>query len=290
MKIQKINQFVTLILGLFIILFILWNRLLRIRFEQTISFEGFTKYAIFILFLSIISGISAYYHIWKLINPLTQQIPFSFFESKLGYLFKNPKIILISRYIIKNIIKSPENLYYWLYSKVKLRPFVDKWGNYYVSVMTKHITMVYVICIILPRMLTLFFFLYDIFVLQTFNYFYKSLILLIIPMIFNFFNFVIYDLATANMAFLSKYWDFKIINNKVHIYYLQVSEPEDIKYQESLDDDSIFFYWDLYSKFITYSTKIRSLQAKYNHLISSIYFSLYSFGFSYTFCILIGFI
>jgi hypothetical protein len=277
---MKVDNFIVLIIGFLITSFILWNRLFRIRISKV--FEQNT-YDILLLLAIIISCITCIgiiiYSLRKILNILPKP---------------NPWLIVILEHTytsyILNIIRTyftnaPRTLYEILYKQVPLKSFVETTGSYLVVNVASHINYWYLLFYLTPRILVVIVFVIDIVYFKQLHFFYKFVILLIIPLISTVYLFILYNLSSKNASFIQSHLEFSDSLKDPNSYNVSVKDVqptfEGAWNLKDIDLDTVTLLWEIYSNirnFSQYITEYRDKNKPYENLVI---YSAYLIGWSY---------
>ena len=227
------------LIGLFVLLLLLYNRLFRVRLDKPLDvpfdiIKSIIYGVLFIITISMcIKNIITFYKWWK--NNTESEN-----TSKIYMLIKslfNPFIKIIQYFLtslqdldayIKNHSMSyNDNENYAQYIIQKLGLFLHKNSKYTMSILF----VIIMLCHIIPVI-----FLYvDIFIFAKISYFYKTLWILIFPMIVTYFIYSIRADCQINLIELSNMMDIKIVKN--------TGERQKINYDEIKYIDLEHFYF-----------------------------------------------
>jgi hypothetical protein len=194
MKIKA--KYLSILLGLFYCLFILWNRVLRTRHPIDLFLE-YTIFRICIyLILLLLSIILLFYYLRKIANILPKRF--------VRYLLEKAWVISIIQWITEYILNAPKNLYEWLYERIKIRPLIDSFTViiYNNALNNSYFAKIVLILMISFRPILCLVFLHGVFSLHKLTYFYKGLIFLLIPLCFTLLLFSIDHLSKINKAYI----------------------------------------------------------------------------------------
>ncbi len=299
MKIKN-NISISFIFGILIILFILWNRLIRVRLPKEIiavSKINLIHYIIgglTILFLIlVIYNILLYFKylpresskINKLINYILEYL------SKYSWFNHLYKIITV------DIPNGPLSVYELFYKYTYVKPYIEKIGIFLHDQLfnnTFRINACYIIFFILPRFLVSTMFLIDICYFKQLNYFYKVLILLLIPLLSKLILFVIKHHAITCLDFYNNFFEFKYYKETklLQIYCKPLAKVEDITLQNEYIKyiDNLHKSWIFYQYLYNVSYQILNYKVnRYKYYINIIYYTMFFLGFLFYLLILVGF-
>lgn len=208
MIIRKISSW-SIIIGFIIVALIIWNRIFRYR--ESYGFEEIviSKTRIFLISVMVISfTILLISSIIKITKYEYKSNPDSFLNR---YFEANPhvsdiivaKSIQIMAFMDKYIIRAPKSFYEYLAPNLPIRSLVETPASYlvvwfYNDQKTKGIA---ILLLLLPRVIIAIIFLVEVLIYKRFDIFFKSLYLLIIPLIIECYIFICKDLAEKDIAF-----------------------------------------------------------------------------------------
>jgi len=185
---------ISIIFGLLCCLFILWSRLLRTR-KSVDLFTDYNIIRISIYFsLFIVSIILIIYFVCQVFEISSKR---AFLKS----LLEKPRVVSMIFFIQEYIRNAPKNLYEWLYLYIKIRPTIDRCCKFIqkYSIGDKPaIIRIIILSTTSFRVIVCMIFIYAVFHLNNLSYFYNSLPLLLIPVLFSIFLYSINHLATNN--------------------------------------------------------------------------------------------
>lgn len=277
MQIKARAKELSIILGLFFIVFILWNRLIRTR--QPIDL--FTEYTItrlvvyFCLFIGSI--LIVFFFIRKILNINSKML-------LLKRLLEKPLLISFISFVQEYILNAPKNLYEWLYERIHIRDRMTPIGQfiYYHNLNERPYKMKLILGFFYSfQILLCLTFIHNIFVLHKLTYFYKALILLIIPMLFRLLIFMQYNLSTKLKQNIETFIDF--VPKESNDGWV-ISRTEAYKDNPNLTDAKMDFYasyWYMYIHSLMSIDHFHRLEAKIKPYINIFCYSLYALGWGY---------
>ena len=267
-KIELIFKTLSIILTIIYIIFIFWSRILREKIPK-ILYINYTEYQVLVFsFVFLICSFMLLYSLRKL-----------FPEKQKGFLNK----LLATQlgvFVFTYIINAHKHLYDFLYNYITIRPLIEKLGvktwnsNFYET------------CLIIPifmymiRIFICLIFLLDIFYFNTFNYFYKSLILMLIPLIIKACIFIIHDMSKKNKEYIEK--EFLIIEPEEfnNGFYMNIYPH----LEDKLNDNqikSLKVNWVAYLANCMFTDKIYDFDYKYTKYLDIFCYTLYVSGWGY---------
>jgi hypothetical protein len=293
----KTDLLLTFLFGGSLILFIIWNRLIRVRLPKDIQNIGFTSetYIVFVLGLFFIL-LTLFYFI-KIMksasgkNPLLYNRYFVKFFNYLNtkYLFRQ---LCIS--FTKHILEGPQNIYEFCYQRVYLKPFIEYiGGKFHDSLFNNNfrLTLVNICMFILPKMLVVLAFSIEVIFYNKLNYFYKLLIVLIIPLIMHILVYIIQHHAKKALDYYEYYFEFSgdFSSEKLVITYRTLTDAEDIAEQTKFDPETLMIWWEFYQYIYNITCQIKLRFDNTKNYVNFVYYSIYAIGFMFYFFTLIGF-
>lgn len=269
MKIRA--KYLSILLGLFYCIFILWNRLIRTRHP----IELFTEYTILRICiytsLCILSIILVFFYLKKLLNVQPKGF--------LKQLLEKSWVTSLNNLIIEYVLDAPKNLYEWLYERIKIRPIIESFTLliHQNALNNSYFTRIVPLLMISFRPLLCFLFLHGVFHLHKLTYFYKGLIFLLIPLGFNILLFSIDHLSKINKAYIEALILFE--PNETQDGWI-ISRKDDNELSEE-DMDYHAETWLLYLYAIMTLDAYYSSEQKIKPFINIFCYSLYAIGWGY---------
>jgi hypothetical protein len=192
MKVE--TKYISILLGFFYCLSIIWNRLFRTRKPVDLFTEYNTIRIGVYLCLFLVSIMMVIYFVRQALEISSKGI---FIKN----LLEKPSIIALRYYLQEYILNGPKNLYEWLYIRIYIKPTIDTCCRFMLDyhIGEKPLILKSIILSILSiRLVVCIAFIHGIFFLHNFNYFFKCLVLLLVPILFSIFLYSIKYLATDN--------------------------------------------------------------------------------------------
>lgn len=209
-------------LGFLIVCFIIWNRLLRDRFARDLILyrtNSFLFYLVcFIIFLFTCLSVSAYVNLKKAKN--LNETKNTIIQEMILKL-KQTKIYFIGT----SLVDSPKIFYDFLMKHTDIEGFIAYFAEvilYKVIVIFagKNKAPFYIIFVLIPRLIVIIIFYVDIFVYNQLYYFYKFLVLLLIPIMFYSIIYMTKTLCDKNIYFFMLHLNYENIGeNNVRITF-----------------------------------------------------------------------
>lgn len=268
-----IFNLISILLGFIYIFFILWNRLIRehILRDLTGTCDIYTYIIYCILFLSSI--ILFLYYIKKIFN----------IQTKYRILSKILEINIIQKivdFVLEYILKAPYNSYLWVYNTINLLPLVEKIGVYFWNRDPyKDPYKIYILCCICRLIILLCFFI-DVFISHKFNYFYKSLILLLFYLICNSIIFILKDISFYNRKYIT--------DNYITVQSDLGTNAFNVDFVSTYDGDrsdqmlhNHYTVWLCYLANCMFADAYYEYVDKYNKYINVIYYGIFTLGWAY---------
>jgi hypothetical protein len=281
---------VSLIIGIIFIIFILWNRLLRVRFPKEIIEIGLQYYTVFVLIMAcLFLGLALYQLISLIIIPGRNRI----IQKVALILESHPKFDRLVEKFDEYIIRAPELVFSKIYQYVYIRPMLqvlEKLGQSWFYYPKFHIY-IYIIGIAIPKLVVGIVFVYDIIIEHHLSLFYKSLFLLVIPLFIRLLLYALEMHAVSSIDYLNQYFIFQLDvedQNKVRIRYRENIE-EDLR-QERQNFDMAFcgYQWHRFQRCYNFCNSVHQQKQQYNVYVSLFTHILYSLGFLTYFLLLMG--
>lgn len=268
-----------LLMGIIIISFTVWNRLIRERLPREIIGEPFTLKFWFILFMFM------YFFLFMLLylNILQKQLRGVKYKNKYvlkfsKYLEKKTNILNLIEFMINYIFNSPLYLWRFLYFNLPEKythPIVHylyKFGiyineNFFPGKLEgfKREIIATTICSYIPKLWVFGIFVYEIGINKELRYFYYFAVLLLVPLIFYALRRILYDISYYELKDLEDKYLKVLCQNKEPYYFLKGVEESVFP---PLGNDEEF-----YGKNAIYiQTNYKISQEVFELLINSYYF------------------
>jgi hypothetical protein len=268
-------RYLSILLGLFYCLFILWNRLLRKRNPIDLFTEYTTFRIVVYSCLCILSLLLVVHYLRKLLD----------IQPKLNFLkgiVEKPWFITLSIIIQEYVLQAPKNLYEWLYERIKIRPFIEQCCGFmheFTLHKNKYLMITVILFMATFRIIVCLFFVYGVFLLHNLIFFYKSLIFLLIPMLFNLLLFSIDHLAKINKAYIASFILFEG-NETRDGWIISRKDENDLELTEEIMDYHAEMWFAYLYAIMTIDT-YHTLENKVKPYIYIFCYSLYAFGWGY---------
>lgn len=269
-------KYLSILLGLFYCLFILWNRLLRNRKP----FDLFTEYNVIrvcvYLCLCIGSFIIVVFFIRKLFVT-----PKNFL---LRRLLEKPWLIRLITFVEEYVLNAPKNLYEVFYTQIPITDKMTKVGQfiYYQNFNERPYKIKLIIGILYGFQLFLcLIFIHNVFFLHKLTYFYKSLPLLLIPMLLRLLLFMQYDLSTKSIKNIEVF--IKFIPKDCNTGWIMF-RTDAYKENPNLTNakmDAYASYWYMYIHSLMSIDHFHRLENKAKPYVYIFCYSLYALGWGY---------
>ena len=192
----KFLEIFSIIFGIFISLLLLWNRLLRERLPKILdgNYEPNLKVIFLLLFFS--SLLSFIIALKKILNISV--------EPKNKYIINLLEMKFVQKsfhYIYEYILKAPEHAGIWFFNSINIINYIRDFGSFIYEQDPRKYTKILVRSMYIIRIVVSLVFIIDVLVFNKFDYFYKVAILLLLPMLFKVFLFVIKDGSEFNRKY-----------------------------------------------------------------------------------------
>ena len=236
---KKNNLIYNFIFTLVLTTFIIWNKLIRERFPKKINYHETWHYydkiivIIFCLYLFLFV-----YYLLKYLKVLPR--PHSKIKAFLNKIFivleKKPFIIKMLEFNKNIIIDGPANVYDFFYQFVYVKPFIWFCGKKLSYYFQEKPFIPYFIGFLLPKLIIVFVLFIEIIFFNQINYFYKTLILYLIPLIFKIILYIIEHHSKDSLDLLDDYFTFQMLNkfNTFEITNRAFTNPIKIQEQQNL--------------------------------------------------------
>lgn len=283
------GKYFSIFLGLLYCIFIIWNRLIREKLPRDL----FSNYSTLLLYLyTFIFIICLYICIYnvRIIFNITSTYRL------LNRLLRIPIIEKFSNKIVfvweLYIISAPKNLYEYLYNYIYIRPLIETLCHFINThaIKLKRIQIFIIIFRYSFLFLLAIIFIHDVFYLNRLIYFYKYICLLIIPILFDLFIFIIYNLSKKNKKIIEERIVMKPIYEENIVRYeikLNLENTENvllkIKDQKYLEECLIYNSNSLHNYFVACNIidSYHELEKKIKPYIYFFIYSLYAIGWGY---------
>lgn len=224
-----------------------------------------------------------------------------FFFSSLLALKKNKPFkilgILLNNYLIRSlsdfllIIKDSPKLFYktFIFDKINVSLIIEKPIYFIIKILAKkNKNWIPLTFYTIPKVIAATLFLGSIFFFNDFRYFFKSIFILIIPIIFNIYCFMVENLAKTNIIFFEKHLKFEqTTENLMMVNFADKTPdfPDAINVIKEKNNKKMLqwlvYNYDIYTTIYNFIKKIENIQQKFS-LYENIYVSsCYFFGWLY---------
>jgi hypothetical protein len=266
----KIKAFFYFFIGILLVGFLIWNRLIRSR--DIVDFVN-TKP---IYFLSLIINV-------LIISFLMYQI-FCILNIKLKIKFSS--ISLFAKFtqklnsVINDIFKITFNYIFYNIPKVfSLGDKLYKLGSYlYDNIYLNKLwlNLIVISFSVLPKVIVSLLFFYDVFIHQQLNLFFKSLILLIIPLFFSVFLYTLKDFSYTNRKIIqTQHLDITKMANGNAVIKAKVEFKSQAQFKEYAD------MWNKFGSILIFSGATQDLVIKYSLYVNLFCYLIYLIGWLY---------
>lgn len=272
--IKKLAETFSILLGLFIVIFLIWNRL-RVRLPKVLDgVYSLQQYVVF-CFLFFIMCVLLFVSVKKILNYKLQP------NGLINKLFEIPGVTFIVGNIIIYIFNAPKNLYNWLYDYIIIRPFIETLGVKIWNYDPYNINFKYMLFFTYSiRIFICVIFIIDIFYFHCLKYFYKSLILVLGLMIFRVCLYIIKDLSQKNKIYIETEYLIIEANETGDGFYVDPNKNyEEILTQKQIDVLSV--NWVAYLANCMFVDKIYDYDSIYKKYIDFFCYSMYVVGWGY---------
>lgn len=282
----KNNLIYSFIFTILLTMWIIWSRFIRERLPKDITFEYFNIYIVILLFLST-SLILMYYLLTLLKVIPNPKSKFSLFiQHTFNHLKKKPRFIVINNFINEHILEGPSNTYKIIYEYVYIKPFIHQIGSKLSYHFSDYPLVPYVIAYIIPKTLPWIILLIEITLFQHIEYFYKVIIIFIVPLIFNIMLFIIKQHAIESIQIYEKYYDFVVTEDTIHVFLKQSSDAEFKEKQDFLLPTAAN-YWEFFQDLYNVTYQINYRKNLYKYHLGTIIYTLITLSFLFELVILL---
>ena len=290
---------ISFISGILIILFIIWNRLLRVRLpKELIPVEDINFQLCIVLSLTIVFLTLFIYYLLLLLQYLPRQHSriLTMMNNILENLFQYGWFKRIYKILTEDIPNGPVAVYNVIYQYIYIKPYVEYLGsklhNYFFE-KEQRMNILYIVLFVLPRILVVFSFIIDIIVFRKLMYFYIFSILLLVPILSKLVIYIIKHHAIHSLEYFKKFFDIRLIDSILRITIIKLPEDnvEDIRRQKALeqDFDRLVVLWESYQYLYNITYQLLEFRInKYKYRLNVLYYGLFFIGFLFYFLILIG--
>ena len=204
----------------------------------------------------------------------------TFFDNIFLKLERKPFIIKLLEFNKNVIINGPSNVYEFIYQYIYVKPFIWFCGKHLSNNFEERPLTFYVIVFVLPKLVIVLTLFIDVTFFNQIHYFYNSLILYLIPLVFRIILYIINHHAKGYLDLLHEFFSFKLVNNYTELEITNIIFIDKIKLrqQENLlpyaETDWMPLQW-MYS----ITTKINQEKDKYNNITNMIIYGLFTLSF-----------
>jgi hypothetical protein len=302
------NIILTTLFGGSLIGLIIWNRLLRIRLPRDLApIElGIITLIISSLFILYISLFFYYLLKWYQIIPRKESRFLLFLDYLNEYIKRKPLLDkstkAISLIVQQHFIYGPHRIYDKLYTKnatiaFYMNMFINFLGlklNKYLWVLPKNqwaLVAFYGVIFFIPRIIPAIFFFIEVIWYQHLHCFYKSLFLLLIPLLMDIILFLFRNCAENQMDYIRKFYDVEnIISGKD---YTMVMKKKDVLSDKEFmalykTEEDLGIKWINYMKIYNIAHQIEMQKEHYKYFLKIPCYALFAISFFFYFMILEG--
>lgn len=267
--ISKLLTNLSALFGFLYICLILWSRLILQRLPKDLDGNYTSIQFISFCFLFFISFLILCINLKKLLN-----IKFS-----TNSIYN--KILSSSFYvnIVKYILEAPKNLYHWLLQYIVIRDPIENLGIKIWNMDPYKYNKTIIFAMYFLRIFVSIVFIIDIFYFNKLEYLYKILIIILIPITFQGFLYIIKDFSKWNKEYIEE--EFLIIEPNENRDGFYAEPKETYKHFNDNQILSLSESWTAYLANCMFVDKCYEIQDIYNKYISIIIYSIYSIGWGY---------
>lgn len=308
------NIWLSIIFGNFLICLIIWNRFIRIRLPRDLVSMEWGSFIIIIGLLFLLNIGMFIYYILKLYKIIPKE------NSKITYLITNIDTNIrrfnildrllndIKLIIEQHVIYGPHRMYDKIYQRNTkiascLNKIIDLMGaklNRYLWVLPKSnwaLIVFYLISFTIPQIIPPIIFMIEVVIYHHLDYFYKVLILLLVPLMANIFLFIFKHSLETRMRSIRKFYTFDLFIEGKLILKAHVIAESIIENGSEEHDALLLLYKtkeELTNKWVHYQTlynvvsQIEIHQNYYKYYLNITRYGLYAVSFCIYFMILCG--
>ena len=262
----------SILLGFAFVLLILWNRLLRERFPYILDGNYTFIQLVLTIDLFIIFIFLSLYYLRKVLNIKIKE------NGLISQLLKIPLVETFVDFWYKYILNAPLNAYEFLYRYIRVADFVERLGAriYHID---PYKYPFHTYCFITSfRLVISLVFIRDVFYLHRLDLFYTVLNLLIIPLIINFFIFMIGHCSKQNRVYIEKNYINIESNETKDGFIVDPLAGVDLTEEKCLVWGNTWLFYTANAMFVD---KIDEYKNKYDKYINFVFYSVYACGWGY---------
>lgn len=282
MKIKN-NLIYSFIFTLILVTFIIWNRLIRERLPRKVDYhETYNCYdKIIIIIFCLYLSLFVYYLLTCLkVLPRPQSKIKAFLIQNFIILEKKVFIQKILEFNKNIIIDGPANVYDFFYQFIYVKPFIWFCGKKLSYYFQEKPFLPYFIGFLLPKLIIVLVLFIEIMFFNEINYFYKTLILYLIPLIFKIILYIIEHHSKDSLDLLDEFFTFQMlrnfntfeITNRVFTDPIKLQQQQNMLYYAEKD-------WLPLQYMYSITAKINIQKDKYNNITNAIIYGLFSLSF-----------
>lgn len=286
----KNNFIFSIIFTLLFAIFIFWNRFFRLRLPRSIEMQPYFNLHCFFILVFFIGSFSLFlYYLLKFLKliPRPRSRLSSVKNRILLYISNKPQIMVAGQFIYKTVINGPTTVYDYLYQYIYMRPFIQRTGSFLVKYFTEKPIIPYILFLVLPKLIPWFILLFEIIYYQHITYFYKALILYLIPLLFNIILYMIKHHAIFHIKYYKEYFEFKQVENTIHVFLKSSTDSQFLDEQEKLCSRA-GTEWEFYQYHYNITFQINYRKNHYQNILNLIMYALMSISFLSQLYFLIG--
>ena len=262
-------RFFSILGGFAFVLFILWNRLLRERIPRILD-NNYTQFQLIIMCcVAVISLIMMCYYLRKILNIQIKE------NSIIIKIFNMPCLQIITNFFYQYILNAPLNTYEFLYKYVRIVNIVQFIGAKIWN-MDPYKYPMHVFCFLMSlRIIVVLVFIFDVLYFRELDLFYKTLLILFVPLVINSILFIIKNTSKKNRDYIVL-THVKITSNQEKNGF--VAEPVN---NVSLTEEEIYAWyntWICHTANCMFVDKIQEIQDYYGKFVMFIYYTIYTIG------------
>lgn len=291
MKIKS-NHIISIIFTILLAMLIIWNRFIRSRMPNEIVLQPFLNEQCVIIGMLFLCWFSIFiYYVLNFLRiiPRPNSMLSLYLQKVAQILAEKPYFKQFIQLYENTIINGPTFTYDYIYQYIYIKPIIHKIGSKLSYHFYNNPIIPYIFCIVIPRILPWLILLIELVCYQYVHYFYLSLIILVIPLLFKIILYMIKHHAMRSLDYYKRYFDFTLVDNTLHVFFKDLQETKDKEDQEKFSS-SAADSWEFFQYLYNIAYQINYRKDVYNILLNSIVYGLISLDFFIHFSLLTGFI
>lgn len=280
---------IAFIIGIFFICLTLWSRLLYVRVPKDLIIFTKEKHLVYIVIISIVL------FLFLLLNVLKKLLKFesknnSFFIPYIKKLTATNVVVTLKYIYNTYILQAPLHVVELILQYMNIGYYIERPTLYILKKMI-HKNKIYLVLIMkfIPKIIISTLFITDILYFCKLNYFYKALVLLLLPLFFTFYTMITEKIALINLEFFGSHLQKKTSNETGFDEYFFANQMPNI--DNAIDivkhqHDYALLNWvvsnyDIYGNIYNFIQNIKVAETKANPYVNLYIFSCYLSGWLY---------